>query len=77
MASAENRPRHEPQGPGESLADDLGGRQPGRCLREPAAAARMRAAAIIMTAPHAKNPPQGLLAEGSQAIQTLATQTAA
>ena len=73
MESAENRSYHDPHVPGESMADDRGGREPGRWLREAGAEARVRAAAIVMDPPVAKSPPQMLLAEWNQGVQTLST----
>ena len=71
MEFAEDRPRNEPHGPGESMADDLGGRQSGRYLRESGAEAGVRAAAIIIRLPKPKNPRQMVLPSRNEEVQAL------
>ena len=73
VQSAKNRSRCDPHVPGELVAGTRVYRRPGRWLREAGAEARVRAAAIVMDPPVAKSPPQMLLAEWNQEVQTLST----
>ena len=71
MESAEKRSRHDPHVPWEIMVGDRGCRQPRRWLRKAGTEAGVRAAAIVVEPPDAKNPPQMLLAEWNQGVQTL------
>ena len=76
MESAEDRPCHDPHVPWEMMVADQGRGQSRRCLRQARTEAGVRAPAVIMELPDAKNPPQMILPERSQEVQTLATETA-
>lgn len=56
----------------EVMTGDRGCRQPGRGRRKARAETAVRAAAIVMDLPGAKDPAQVLFAEGNQVIETLA-----
>lgn len=73
MESAENRSRDDTHVLGEFMADDRGGRQPGRWLREARTEAGVRAAAVTRRLPGANNPAQVLVSEGNQEVQALST----
>ena len=73
VESAENRTRYDPQFPWKMLASDRDCRRPGRRVLEARTEAGVRAAAVIMEPPYAKNPLQMLVPEGNQEVQTLST----
>lgn len=70
IEAAENRLRDDPHFPGEIMAGDQCGRQPGRGLRAAGAEAAAGASPVIMQVLEAKSPPQRLLPDRNQAVQT-------
>ena len=71
MEPAQDRSHDNPRVPREPMASDRGNWYPGTRLRESRAEPRVRAAAIVVSLPRAKNPSQVLLPERNQGIETL------
>ena len=71
MKASENRPRSDPQVPREIMADDRGGRQPRRGLRQAGPQPAMGPRRIVMDLPYAKHLPQMRLPERNQEVQAL------
>ena len=74
MESAENRSCHDPHVPWEMMVADQGRGQSRRCLRQARTETAVWASPVIMHLPDAKDPPQMLLPEWNQEIQTLSAQ---
>jgi hypothetical protein len=72
----EDRSRHDPRVTRELVARNQERRQPRRWLGKARAEARVRAAAIGVCLPCAKNPSPGVLAERDQEVQALPAETA-
>jgi len=76
VESTEDRSRRDPRITRELMAGDQGRGKPGWGLRKPRAKTRVRAAAVVMHLPRAKDPTQVFLAEWDEKIQALAAEAA-
>ena len=71
VESTEDRSRHDAHLTRKPMAGDRGRGKPGWGLRKPRAKTRVRAAAVVMESPDAKDLPQMVFAQGNQIIEAL------